>query len=58
MIILTVGWRVKLRRIEEKMGKFERYLESGSSRTGGGLEFGVRAEWRAGREKGMSQCLV
>lgn len=54
MIILTAGWRVKLRRIEEKMGKFERYLESRSSRTSGGLEFGVRAEWRAGTEKDMS----
>lgn len=36
------------------MGKFERYLESRSSRTSGGLGFGVRAEWRAGKEKGMS----
>lgn len=54
MIILTAGWRVKLRRIEEKMGKFERYLESRPSRTSGGLKFGVRAEWRAGAEKDMS----
>ena len=54
MIILTAGWRVKLRGIEEKMGKFERYLESKSSRSSGGLEFGVREEWRGGKEKDMS----
>ena len=54
MIILTAGWRVKLRGVEEKMGKFERYLVSRSSRTSGGLEFGIREEWRAGKEKDMS----